>query len=186
MGESSITVVEISVSAHEASLRAAELSRWLLDIGVVRFNTARDEIWQPSEYRSGPGATAVAPQVNNPAGQLVNNGVDIIAQRRFYSPDENYGPPDCPACGETLDEATHVDLVEPWLAGPEPIVTCDACGVQTPIGDWIADGNEWGQWTFHVGQLAVTFNNWPGLTRDFRSELGGRMGPRWRVISAHM
>ena len=185
MSESEISVVEISVSAAEAPRRAAEVTRWLLDTGVIDHNTERDDLWQPSRYRAGPRVLAVAPEFDYLTRRLSNNGVDVAVGRSVYHPVENYEPPDCPACGTTLDEDTHYGFVEPWLTGPEPLVICPACQGKSLLGDWIGHGDEYGQWTFQIGELGVSFNNWPALTTSFLTEIGDRIGPRWRVVSVH-
>ena len=185
MSESTITVVEISLSATAALQQAADLRRWLLDTGVIAPNTERDGLWQPSEYRAGPRVLWAAPEFDLWSRRSCNNGVDVITGRRVHHPIENYEPPDCPTCNTTLEEAIHTSLIEPWLAGPEPRVTCRACRAHALLGDWIGHGNEIGQWTFQVGALAVSFNNWPALNPVFLSELGVRMGPRWRVVAEH-
>jgi hypothetical protein len=185
MSESAITVVEISLPAADAPRRAVELTGWLLDVAVIEPNTERDDLWQASEYRAGPQVLSAAPEFDLWSRRSRNNGVDVVPGRGVYHPYENYEPPDCPTCNTTMDEDTHTSLIEPWLAGPEPRVTCRACRTQALLGDWIGQGNESGQWTFQVGELAVSFNNWPALNRPFLTELGGRMGPRWRVVSEH-
>jgi hypothetical protein len=186
MSQSAITVVEISVSAAEAPPRAAEVTRWLLETGVMELNTERDDLRQPSRYRAGPGVLTAAPDFDEWSRHHLNNGIDVMTGRDVYHPYENTEPPDCPSCGATLDEDLHTSLIEPWLLGPEPSVRCAACQREAPLGDWVGHGNEWGQWAFQVGELAVCFNNWSALTQTFRTALGQRMGPRWRVVSAHM
>jgi hypothetical protein len=98
----------------------------------------------------------------------------VLADRTLFHPIEAYTPPRCPTCGHPLDEETHDALVRPWLDGDEPAVTCANCGTTHPLGDW-AD-------SYQVGELAVRFNNWPPLAEDFITELGARLGPRWRVV----
>lgn len=185
MSESAITVVEISLPAGAAQRRAVELTRWLLDMAVIEPNTERDDLWQPSEYRAGPQVLSAAPEFDLWSRRSRNNGVDVMAGRGLNHPCENYEPPDCPTCNTTLDEETHTSLIEPWLAGPEPRVTCRTCRTRALLGDWTGHGDKFGQWTFHVGELAVSFNNWPALNPVFLAELGARMGPRWRVVSEH-
>ena len=179
-----IDVVEISLRSPAVSRRAGAVRRWLLDSGVIEPNADRDDLWQPSQYRAGPRVPRAAPGFDREVRQ-VNNGVDIITERSLFHPYENYEPPDCPGCGTPIGREFHAGLIEPWLLDSEPRVACRECGRQTPLGDWLGHGDEFGQWTFYVGELAVSFNNWPVLSQSFIAELGSRLGPRWRVVSQH-
>ncbi|SNY61161.1 hypothetical protein [Paractinoplanes atraurantiacus] len=186
MSEHRIDLVEISLPEPAAPRRAAEVTQWLLATGVIEVNSDRDDLWQPSEYRAGPRVEQAAPGFERPAYRdAANNGVDVIAGRGLYHPYENYEPPDCPACGAPIDGELHTGLIESWLLAAEPEPVCERCGHRAPLGDWVAHGDEFGGWTFHVAELAVSFNNWPALSASFAAELGGRLGPRWRVVAEH-
>lgn len=186
VSEYATVMVELSLTPVEASQKAGELAAWLQSAGVIRPILDQDHLRLPSEFQAGPNVLSVAPGFDNVARRLLNNGVDIFVGRDWYHPYENYEPPDCPACGHTLDGDAHHELLEPWLFGPEPRVACSACGGGALLGDWIAHGDdEWGRWTFYIAELAVQFNNWPALTASFRDELGRRMGARWRVVNQH-
>jgi hypothetical protein len=171
-----VTVVEISIGPLEAADRADAVVQWLLETGVVVANTDRGQ-WQPSAYRPGPRVHSVVPSWHEHDYTLANNGVDVMVERQLYHSLEAYRPPACPACGHRLDEAAHDTFATPWLAGREPAVTCPACGATNPLGDWPD--------SYQVGELAVSFHNWPPLAEEFLAELGGRMGPRWRVVHEH-
>lgn len=56
-----------------------------------------------------------------------------------------------------------------FRAGPP--VRCVACGRTSLVGDLA------GRWSFHVGDLAVVFHNWPPLHEEFAADLGTVMGP---------
>lgn len=56
------------------------------------------------------------------------------------------------------------------------LVKCTGCAVETRLGDWL------GEFGCHAAHLAVRFYNWPPLEESFLVALGGRLGPRWRVI----
>jgi hypothetical protein len=180
MSENATTIVELSLHAAGARARAAELTRWLLDTGIVIPNTERDELWEPSEYRAGPSVRTATELWSADDAQLANNGVDVVVERMLHHPSENYEPPACPMCATVLGEEAHESLGDAWLAGPEPLVRCDACGAEALIGDWP------GEWTFHVGDLAVSFNNWPPLNDAFLEEVRRRIGPRSRVVLEHI
>ena len=176
MGDQCVTIVEISVGPLEAADRADVIVQWLVDSGIVVPNQRRNQ-WQPSAYRPGAHVRRAAPTWHDVDYTLANNGVDVLVERQLYHSLEEYRPPACPVCGHRLDEATHEALATPWLAGQEPSVTCRACGATNPLGDWPD--------SYQVGELAVSFHNWPPLAEEFVAALGGRMGPRWRVVHEH-
>ena len=153
MSDTSVTVVEISVSDSEASRRAVELTGWLLSTGVIE----RDDRWQLSEFQAGPNVLVAAPDLDDT--MPATGEVKVIAKRDFYLPGIFLAAPDCPACQATLDEEAYYVLAEPWLVGPEPQVTCPACQTATLLGDWIAEEDDYGGCAFQVGSLAVVFNN---------------------------
>jgi len=172
-----VTIVEISIGPLEAADRADTVIQWLVDTGVVVPNRQRDEVWQPSAYRPGPDVHKAAPSWQETDYTLANNGVDVVVERQLYHSVEAYQAPSCPTCGHPLDESTHEGLMTPWLDGTEPQVRCPACDAVHPLGDWPG--------SFQVGELAVSFHNWPPLADDFLASLGARMGPRWRVVHEH-
>lgn len=172
-----LTVVEISIGPLEAADRADAVIQWLLDTGVVVANPRRDGVWQPSGYRAGPQVRTAAPTWHDTDYTLANNGVDVLVERQLYHSLGAYVPPACPRCGHRLDETAHEALVGPWLDGREPEVRCDACDAVAPLGDWPD--------SYQIGELAVSFHNWPPLDEAFLAELGARMGARWRVVHEH-
>jgi hypothetical protein len=180
MSDNAIIVVEISITEREVPGRAAAVSQWLLETGIVEVNPKRDALWQPSQYRAGPRAMEVAPDFDR-VRDLVNNGVDVISERQVHHPGGNYEPPVCPSCGIPMDQAAHLDLINSWwVDADEPLATCATCEASALLGDWP------GEWTLYIGELAVCFNNWPPLADAFLHELGDRLGPRWRVIYQHI
>ena len=180
MSENAITVVELSLDAAGARERAAEITQWLLGTGIMVPNTNRDELWQPSEYLAGPNVRTATELWSSDDARLANNGVDVVVERMLHHPSENYEPPACPTCGSVLGEEAHEGMGDAWLEGPEPLVRCAACGAEALVGDWP------GEWTFHVGELAVSFSNWPPLNDAFLDDLRTRLGPHTRVVFEHI
>jgi hypothetical protein len=174
VGDECVTVVEMSIGALEAADRADAVIRWLLDTGVIVPNPVRGSTWQPSGYLPGPLAPSAAPDFGDSDYTLANNGVEILVERELYRDTSLHEAPACPDCGYELAEATLEGLIRPWLDGREPRVACDGCGTARPLGEW-PDG-------YLVGELAVRFNNWPPLSPAFLTDLGARMGPRWRAV----
>jgi hypothetical protein len=177
MSENAITLVELDVTPDVAAGRAAAITDWLLAEGVVVRNPTLD-LHQPSPLLPGPKAGDVAPDAWQFL-ELSNRGVDVIANRQVHHPVENYEPPPCPVCKMPLDPIDHYALVEDWLAGTEPTVTCQNCGEANRIGDWVHE------FTFYIGNLAVRFNNWTMLSEGFLADLGSRLGSRWRLVLEH-
>jgi hypothetical protein len=178
MSETAITLVELDVAPDVAAQRAEALTGWLLAEGVVVRNPTPDPLWQPSAFLPGPRSGAVAPDAA-PFVDLANRGVDVIARRELHHPAENYEPPPCPVCRTPIEADEHRTLIEPWLAGTEPAVTCHTCGETNRIGDWSH------RFTYSIGNLAVRFNNWTPLSDEFTTELGSRLGSRWRLVLKH-
>jgi endogenous inhibitor of DNA gyrase (YacG/DUF329 family) len=186
VSEHAITLVEVGISADAALLRAGDVTDWLLAQGVIVPNPTLG-LHQPSPYLAGPKVFDISPDARQflPESEggrgigLSNSGVEIIAERQLHHPIENYEPPPCPHCGTPLDQAEHYGLVEEWLEGPEPTVTCSTCGQPSLIGDWQD------VFTFYVGNLAVRFNNWSPLTDAFVADLGSRLGARSRLVFEH-
>ncbi|MGW6442125.1 hypothetical protein [Lentzea sp. NPDC055074] len=169
-GEHSVRLVEVSLSASEASVRSAVVVSWLSARGVVVRTPSRDPLIAPSEFVAGPRHSAVVEGSVSGA----NTSVDVVVSRLVHHASGNYEPPACPGCGAAVDD--HESLLEPWLhSGVEPLSHC-ACGLSVPAGDLA------GRFSFQVGELAVVFHNWPPLLPSFVDELGAVMGPRTRVV----
>ncbi|MFD4637558.1 hypothetical protein ACFWN2_09615 [Lentzea sp. NPDC058436] len=170
MSEHSVRLVEVSLTAAEASRRAPVVTAWLLERGVIAANDSWDPLMAPSEFQAGPGSSSVC----SSAVAGPNTGVDVVVERRVHHAGGNYEPPACPGCGSAVPD--HLDLIEPWLCtGVEPSVRC-ACGLSTSAGDLV------GVWACHVGELAVVFHNWPVPAPAFVTALSAVMGPRTRVV----
>lgn len=182
MSEHAVTIVDLDVTGRQAEERAAVVRDWLIETGIIVPNAARDELWQPSAYAAGPNAALSFPGYEGDRadlGVLANSGVDINAERQIYHPVANEEPPTCPSCGAELDDETNVTVLDEWFESGEPMVSCSSCGASSRIGDWP------GEWTYHVGDVAVTFNNWPPLSDAFLQDVGRRLGNRWRVVKQH-
>lgn len=176
MSTHAIRLVEISLTATEARRNAPVVTSWLLARGVITPNPDRD-LMAPSEFRAGPHCSAASPEADRWVGGG-HTGVDILVGRQVHHAAGNYEPPACPHCGaEAIGADDHHALIEPWLHDRvEAPVRCIACGRTSPVGD--LDG----RWSFHVGDLAVVFHNWPPLHEEFAADLGTVMGPRTRMV----
>jgi hypothetical protein len=181
MSENAITVVELSLDDASARSRADATREWLLSTGVVAMNTKRDELWQPSEFRAGPSVLRAVDVWGPDDARGANSGVDVVVGRELHHSMENFEPPACPGCAFALelDDERHAALIEGWLGGVEPVVTCRRCHRFAPLGDWT------GEWMFAVGNLAVRFNNWPPLREEFVEALKQQLGPRCRLVLTH-
>ncbi len=105
--------------------------------------------------------------------------MDVITERQVFDPGENFEPPPCRVCTRRTSAGEYIDLMEAWLAGPEPPLGCKSCGGTFAIGDW--------RWHFScaVGNLAVRFADWPILDDRFVEEIGVRLSGRWALILGH-
>jgi hypothetical protein len=143
---------------------------------VITVNTARDPVMAPSEFRAGPLCSVASPEADRWVGGG-HTGVDVVTRRMVHHATGNYSPPTCPCCGCAVGENDHHAVIEPWLYDRvEPSVRCVACGHSALAGDLE------GAWSFHIGDLAVVFHNWPPLADAFVASLGAVMGPRTRVV----
>ncbi len=180
MSERAVIVCELSTTRADAPECVRVVKQWLLERGVIEPNAARHERLQPSEFRAGPRAIGVAPEFAMEHWRnLVNNGVDVVCARNLYHPVENYEPPPCPTCGAARVDHPLAESVEQWLDGEEPVAVCAACSKGHPLGDWVSE------FSWYVAEIAVSFNNWPTIDRPFIEELGGLLGPRWRIVYQH-
>jgi hypothetical protein len=179
VSEHAFRLVEISLTAVEARTHAPAVTSWLLERGVIEPNFARS-VMAPSEFRAGPRCSSAAPDADRWVGGG-NTGVDVLTERLVHHAVENYEPPACPSCGEVaISDSDHHALIEPWLYDRvEPEVRCVACGQLAAVGDLV------GPWSFHIGDLAVVFHNWPPLAPEFVTELSTLMGSRTRLVIDH-
>ncbi|MEV6239150.1 hypothetical protein [Lentzea sp. NPDC051838] len=177
MSKHAIKLVEISLTADEARSRAVAVTSWLLDRGVIVPNDARDEVMAPSEFHAGPRCSWAAPEAERWVGGG-DTGVDVVAERIVHHAVGNYEEPSCPFCSlPAIGFDEHHALVEPWLQDrAEGSVRCVACGRTSLVGDLVGD------WSFHIGDLAVVFHSWPPLAGEFVVDLGAVMGPRTRMV----
>jgi hypothetical protein len=177
-----VAIVGIDNPEGGVASLAQKATHWLLEEGVVQPNSKRDELWQPSEWMPGSRWREVVNEGpwNEYFMTLANNGVDVDLKRQLHHPVENYESPVCLRCGAVLSEDVHHAMIEPWLAGDEPIVVCPKCGWSAPIGDWPAE------FGFAIGAPAIVFNNWPMFKEAFLLELRALLGGRTLVVRTHM
>ncbi|HEU5108755.1 MAG TPA: hypothetical protein VFT95_09380 [Micromonosporaceae bacterium] len=158
---------------------ARKLTAFLLARGIIAANPCRDDLWQPSAWIAGAGWLSVLQPHPEAWRDVVNNGVDVVVERRVHHPVENYEPPTCGRCGAAAEEDEHDAAIEPWIAGGEPMLTCQVCGWSALVGDWPAT------WPVAVGAPAVVFNNWPPLMPSFTTELRAVLGGRTQLVRSH-
>ncbi|MDI2129065.1 hypothetical protein [Yinghuangia seranimata] len=172
MSDTIVYVLALDLSADEARVRRAEIVRWLTDQGTLILNPRHVRPRDSGEFLAGPGAEARA------TDEWLSGGheADVLCGRDVYSAMESFEPPPCPGCGSQLAVEDHLELLRVWERDGEPTVTCDACRGSAPLGDW---ESEYGA---YVAELAVSFENWPGLKGEFVAELGSRLGGRWRTV----
>jgi hypothetical protein len=188
MSEHNATMVDLDATPAQAAVLAEHIAEWLQGEGIIERNTQRDQLWQPSEWMPGPQWTkaAIDPRdsrhpwhdIRTGSG-IATRGVDLLTVRRVYDPGGNFEPPPCPICHTAADTDHYIELIQPWLDGPEPTLPCVQCDSEQRIGDW--------RWRFAlaVGNFAVCFWNWPILHDCFVDEIGQRFSGRWTLILGH-
>jgi hypothetical protein len=177
------TIVRLDPAPADPAGIASSVAVWLLNHEIIKENSARDDLMRPSKWAPGVRwADAVAEPPLPQAWFLdhANNGVDIITERQAFDSGTNLEPPTCARCGTELYENVYFDMVQPWLHGDEPSVTCRNCGWTGLLGDWPAP------WGLAVGSLAVTFNNWWPLSNTFVAEIGTQLGGRTFFVRRHL
>lgn len=178
VGDNSETVVRLDTDEVDVTALARTLTDFLLARKIITANLERDEVMQPSAWRAGPCWMSVL-EPHPESWRDMADGVDVVVEPVLHHPYENYEPLTCAQCTTEYDDEAHHGVIEPWLAGSEPVLTCQVCGWSALAGDWPAT------WTFAVGAPAVVFHNWPSLTNGFLAELQTFMGGRTRIVRAH-
>jgi hypothetical protein len=157
---------------HEVDALAARLTDFLLTRKIIEAGSAT----KPRSWVHGSGfLSALEPNQRCSS----SDGVEIATDRVVHDPGANYEPPVCARCGTAVDTHEHIELMEPWLIGPEPTMSCQSCGWTALVGDWPAD------WAIAVGAPAVRFHNWPILAPEFVAELREVLGGRCKFVRAH-
>jgi hypothetical protein len=191
MSQDRLSIVGLDPGGAKAHELAAGALEWLLASGVIAANAARDLHPLISEWGPGPAwRTLVSDDVlNDPRSQrwfevfetATLPGVDVVAERAFYHPVEADQPPLCGQCGAGLPWDIYYSYHTPWgEGGPEPRLSCPACGWEALAGDWL------GESSWMVGAPAVTFIDWPELKGEFIEALRPRLGRRSAVVRAHL
>ena len=114
-----------------------------------------------------------------PAG---GNEVDIEVERGCWVPAEPPWTLACPACGVEFEpEEPFAEAIGEWYDGhSEGPAPCPACGHIQSIVDW--DGPA----PHAVGELALTFMNWPPLSDRFIARVGYVLSHRVRVVRTRL
>ncbi len=173
-------IAVVGLDAADIEEAAQRVTDYLTGSRVIKPNAHRDELWAPSQWVADDGADAVLAEAQDSGWRdLANNGVDIAVEGRLHDAGEAYTPPACPSCQTMLDEDQHTHLLDSWVNGREPVVTCARCHSSAPLGDWRSD------WPSVVGAPAIVFNNWPPLREGFVEELRRLIGGRTAVVQAH-
>ncbi len=101
----------------------------------------------------------------------------------FVSGIENSTEPRCPSCARGFTEIPIGEWCQQWFdSGVEPTVTCSNCRTTGLVGDWQ------GEFGNYFTDCAVALWNWPplSLVPGLDAELLGAIGPRPRIVYAHM
>lgn len=175
-------LIDLDTKVEAAGSAAGGLRQWLLATEVIGERPDGQ-----GHYLPGPRwATAVsAIDQSAPSGT-----VEIRVGRQRYDAGEAWQPLECASCGhrrsiDSYEDAEAVlerlsELGEAWWRTGEPTVACEACGKARLLGDWRGVSTA-------VGNLAVSFANWPGpLTDEFVDTVRARLGARMLVVDERL
>ncbi|WP_423922706.1 hypothetical protein ACPEEZ_03280 [Frigoribacterium sp. 2-23] len=183
-------IVALSVAPEDAEARAEELRRWLHARRFAVSDPAAVEAFPPNHGSRpgprpadliGPGFTG-EPTGRNVAGYpaesniiYVDTPADPDDQLWYYG--GHTGPSECRSCGTAFDDGDFWDAFNAWLEGPEPSITCRACGSTALMGDQDVTAS------IVVSPLAIVLSDAeelvPELLRALRTDFGGR----WALVS---
>lgn len=175
MGDYFVRVVELTLGEDEARERVEGVVDWLLAAGIIERRAEPIKSWE-LPYKHGPRWSEACREKYDI--EKLNTGVSVSWEHGASDSGGAYQPPQCPRCGTALETGTHMKLIGGWWKSrDEPTATCEYCGKQALLGDWT------GVFGVLVGRASVHFENWPQLTPAFIADVGGRLGPRWRIVS---
>ncbi|GAA3274950.1 hypothetical protein [Paenarthrobacter aurescens] len=168
-------LVDLSASSAEADSAVHRLQEWLVTTGWV--GAERESDWVEGLCLT-PGPRALERGLAKETSNLT-----LIHDRDGYSMGENFAPPSCPACGETLDEDILFDAYSDWAAtdwtlGTQPSVSCDACGEEKPVVDFADEHSR----VAH-GNLAIALYAWDH--EELFAAVEENFPGHWRTIYSH-
>jgi hypothetical protein len=175
-------LIDLSTNVEAAGSAAGALRQWLLATEVIG-NSPDGH----GHYLPGPRWATAVSAIDEGAPFGV---VEIHVGRQRYDAGEAWQPLECASCGHSrsIDSAEDVDAVleqlsefgRAWWRTGEPTVACGACGNAQLLGDWPGVSTA-------VGNLAVSFVNWPGpLTDEFVDTVRARLGARMLVVDERL
>lgn len=186
MGDSSETIVDIDVSAEEASVCATMIRTWLITEGII-VPEESDCTLGGAGHRPGRNwRKAITPIEDrfdeNHFLKLWTNGVAFEIGRNFFHTGQNGIELQCNACKNIFEpNDSYTDLVGEWFGGNDKVsFSCPSCDQQTRISEWR------GPRPCALGNLGIAFYNWPPLSEAFIREVSNRLGHRIMRVQAHV
>jgi hypothetical protein len=164
-------VVLDPLAGDRARELASAATGWLLEQGLV----------VPDGQAFAPGPAAAGAVEDGSGSDWVDWApVEVQVGRDVFWAGEAFEGPPCPRCATPLDDDVFTTALSAWgEGGAEPELTCDGCGFRARSGDWPL---------LHaaaVGDLAVSFTNWPPLAPDRAQALQRVLGARAVWVQGH-
>ena len=109
-----------------------------------------------------------------------------VGRKVFFPVQGSPGPAACPRCGypvvltdpatgkATVDWQSFSDALTEWHNAGSGEVRCVSCASAVTINEWYWQG----EWPVAIGNLGITFWNWPRLDTGFVRQIGERLGHR--------
>lgn len=182
MGDYFQTIVDLDVTAAEATRFAGRALDWLVEEGIVRREPTARVLGAPS---GNPPGAQWAKAVAEPHW-VPTDGLEIQVGRTVFDGgqgDTQYAL--CPRCagqtrfytedGRPISDARAPfdDAIDIWYATGAAYVTCPSCTQTSSLNAW-----QWAEGYFAFGYLGLKFWNWPLLDPRFTTDIA-------RVLDGH-
>jgi len=176
------TVVDLDVSAQEASTYGRRGREWLENEGIIRAVPWRGDMaylagprWREAvEVPSWDWRAGVRDVKEEPCGEL-----RVVTGRTVFAAAPGPAVPAiCPRCAAPVPDGP-VEAIGTWYETGSADVDCPACGRDAPLRDW-----EWTDDCVAFGYLGFQLDDWPPLRPRFADSLRRALGGhRVRVVA---
>ncbi len=170
MSDSSISIVPNLSVYPEREIKAKAILEWLVSLDIVSPFLTDCVLSSSHGYAIAEGAKNISEEPELLPYSLMNNGLEIITERRIFHTGQNgIDSLVCPVCSQDISNKDWEFLSE-WDDNRSNNLTCPLCNVPTEIHQFKFTP-EWG-----FSDLGFAFWNWGSLKdsfiEDFRKILG--------------
>lgn len=189
MGDFFERIVDLDVTASDASALAEHMVDWMVSGRRLLRETSRDAMYslQVDEgYMPGPDWSQIT---QDWGADWIPAPVAVIVGRHDHYAGQGCIEPAFAVCPRCRATTVIIDYPQQWEADPavwQPFseaidawkhtgigaATCSSCALPSSITDWQWDDG------FALGALAFDFWGWPPLTEEFITEFAARLGHR--------